>query len=431
MIFKLNIRKIIFITVTLIFFVATLPMLRYAVPVPGFGAMKEITVFFALIYLIFYIKNKKIVLFRNDSTITIMLLYIIYISIHIFITHASTTSALLMFKYHLLYALFAYSFYKIFKYHYLNGDIDLEIAIRKIFKAIVYVGILVITIGLYEKFIDPVFIKSLYRGATIHTYYAGDEFARVVSTIGNPIMLGYYLIIVSLISLFLLRNKMIHKIIVIYVILSSLILILFTLSRASYLIVCAIMIAYFFLTLNKNNFLIRSLFIFIMGVIAVYYIDFNNLLVIDNVMSRFEQLDSSEVGRDGRLVTWARSFDEFQTNIYVLFFGFGLGKLGWDDGTFVMENGYLAIIYEFGLIGFLLYCSVLLKFYLNIYKLKKSIYLYDRELALLLSLFLLFFLISMLVSDSHMGIPQVFYFWLFYIISELFYLRGKYFARTN
>lgn len=418
-------------TIILIFFVATLPMLRYAVPVPMFGGLKEITVFFALIYLIFYVKNKKIILFRNDSAITIMLLYILYISMHIFVTHSSKTSALLMFKYHLLYILFLYAFYKIFKYHYLNGDIDLENAITKIFRAIVYIGILVITIGLYEKFIDPELIKSLYRGATIHTFYAGDEFARVVSTIGNPIMLGYYLIIVSLTALFLFRIKIINKVTVMYVILSSLILILFTLSRASYLIVCAIAIAYFFLTLNKNNFLIRSLFILIIGIVTVYYIDFNNLLVIDNVMSRFEQLDSNEIGRDGRLFTWSRSFEEFQNNIYILFFGFGLGKLGWDDGAFVMENGYFAIIYEFGLMGFLLYCAVLLKFYLNIHRLKKSIYLYDRELALLLTLFLLFFLISMLVSDSHMGIPQVFYFWLFYIVSELFYLRRKCFARTN
>lgn len=426
MLIRLNTNKLYYITAVLMFLIATLPILRYAIPIPGLGLTKEICVILMTFYLYLYMIKDKTDITKNTYAITLMLVYTVYISTHVFINQASKFYALVIFKYHFLYILFFYAFYKILENSAKNRIESNRKLFISIIKVSVLIGSMVILIGLYEKFINPALIKSLYGGATIHTGFMGQNFTRIVSTIGNPIILGYYIIIVSLLCIFLARIKVLNHLVSTVFILSGMLVILFTLSRAAYLIVAALTALYMLLTFTKTNFIIR--FVVLGGTVLYIFTkyDLSDLEFFNHVLERFEQIDTATVARDGRLVTWTRSLKELSDNLYVLPFGFGLGRLGWDHGTFVMENSYLAIIYEFGLMGFGLYMLILFKFFYNSVTLFRSADKFEKELGLLLVLFISFFMMSMLVSDSHMGLPQVFYFWFLYVISELFYMEKKY-----
>ena len=152
-------------------------------------------------------------------------------------------------------------------------------------------------------------------------------------------------------------------------------------------------------------------------------ISFNiiNFSMINIFEERLSDMSFSYMTTDLRIVNWYGIISNFFKESEFLFFGRGLGTLGWTAEGVLSENMYLGIFLELGLFGIILFLFILLMFLKNILVILKI----DKNIGYLFLNFLIIFMVLGIFMDIHINLPTSFYFWFMILISELIVRKYK------
>ncbi len=234
---------------------------------------------------------------------------------------------------------------------------------------------------IYNCLIISIFFVSLYG---VYQYATGVQMpagwvdsaesgikTRAFSIIGSPNILGSIIALVSplTLSLIILEKKVFVKLIYIGMYLTMVLCLLVTYSRGAWFVFMGGIFVY--ILLKDARFIIPA----ILGVVLI-------LVFVPSVGDRLSYMFSREYIqsslRGGRLVRWGTGIEAIKTSP---FFGVGLGHIGGAvatnnevSGHFYMDNYYLKIASEIGLVGILFLFNLMYKTlkwcYLGILKVK-------------------------------------------------------------
>jgi O-antigen ligase len=398
------------------------------------GFSKEILVlFFTFIVFSFWTLSNK---FSKISIYEFFFFsYFIYGLLHIFITSANLMNAINNFRLFYIYVLLL--IFMLILSRLKKVVLDAKV----VMKMILLCSFLVSLIGLYEKFINPDIInlyKLSYDSVLKNLGIPGFERVRIASTLGNPINLGVFLDLGILSSIYFIEtsNKKTVKLLCSLFIPLFIFVILLTLSRtafgSSFLILAFYSIYKIYTTKSsfKKTIFLLLIASFIISFMIIIYNAKEGALILLRI---FQLVDTFYIGQDPRLEKWNTIMDQLSENIFYLLFGMGLGNSGTSglSGNYIIiENAYLSILYELGLIGLFLFITIIFIFLTNaliIYK--KIIDPNIKSFALVSLLYLFAYLFAGLFMDIHVNNPFSFYFWLF--LALILSYKKIYIYRSN
>ena len=338
---------------------------------------------------------------RDNRFNLIMSVYIIYMLMQIFRT-PSLIVGVLGFR-EVVEFMFAFFLAQFF--------LRTESRVKKAIQFIFISGFVVALIGIIQKSTGV-----NYDHNAIHLN--GIKIYRLSSTLGNPNTLGFFMVITILISIILLFNK--SKIgIKRFFILFSIVLIASCLflsySRTAFI---GLAVGILVISLMKSN---------IRPTISLVIIITLTLFFMPSELG--SRLTGIAHGLDpGRLDMWASTWEQFKQHPVI---GVGYGKVGGLDKTgaggglrrilsestdqmVVIDNSYLLLLTETGIIGFSIFCSLLIfifkRGWLSMKKLKSQ---YLRRLSICLFSILVALSIAAITANIFgMLFPINFYFWL-------------------
>lgn len=389
----------------IIFLLPILPLLN--VLVSKIGIIKEITILCYLIIFAYYYNFYKLIEIKN-TTLSIVILYYVYILMHVFISTVSIETSLLGLKYHIVPFLLAIITIVL---NYNNPFKSLYIFLLLILCSNIFVDIVAII-----EYFNPEIIVELYGGYIKDTNYKEIQNARLVSTLVNPINLGVFLIIatLSLYTLLYFVKSYFMKSMIMTILLINIIIIILTLSRSAYIGIFVLLVGYIFS--SKKRFYFSAILFAIL--INLNIIPFS---IIEILKERLSDMSFSYMTTDLRIVNWYTIILNFFKEPEFILFGRGLGSLGWTDEGVLSENMYLGVFLELGLLGLLGFLFILLIFLKNILVILKI----DKSIGYFFLNFFIIFVILGIFMDIHINLPTSFYFWFIFLISELIARRYK------
>lgn len=270
--------------------------------------------------------------------------------------------------------------------------------------------ILVLTVGIIEYF-NPQILEILYNknlDDIPHLVFRGTN--RLLSLVGNPINLSAFILITLPFSIFLCDRKRIVLLDII-LLLSSVFVIIFTLSRSAFLILLLLLPYYFLKGVKLFKILIFISLIFVIYNQVFKNLNYDEMLILFN---RFGNLaTANEYTENPRVANWTEAFMYFDNPIN-FFWGLGIGmsnpsgEMQVNHGTFIIENSFISTFIEYGLIGFLTYTLIMIR---AIY-LSASYYFHCKCDAILV--FMIVFVLFSLGNDFHRNLPFSFIFWILY-----------------
>lgn len=294
--------------------------------------------------------------------------------------------------------------------------------LRKILKILYYTGVLVAIIGLIEM-INPSLIYSLYgSGLTSHLsiYSAGVLQTRLISTMGNPINLGLQMNLSILAALYIQhepsgngqkKNRNLGKYINWISIVIFVIVEIFTYSRTAYIITVFLFLSFYFmrifvLKIGMNKKIVSMFVVLVIGLLAMLILSSNEAFV-----ARFATVTLESFTKNVRFERAYTSFFEGGINVFKIVLGYGVGNVLRDGGQYVFELGYASLLYETGIIGYIVFFSA---FSLAITKGLKMIKNKDGRngIAIPFMSFLVGFMVAMITEDVYFQLPFSLYFWL-------------------
>jgi O-antigen ligase len=351
-----------------------------------------------------------------------LLLFLLYGFSHMVITTASFSNAVNNFR--LLFLNVVLCIFIIFLY--LNKKVFLNN--RLIFNLIIYSAICVALFGLYEKFINPDIIdlyKLSYSSVVKNLGIPGFERVRIASTLGNPINLGLFLVVGFTSTVYIMNTstKKISSGMCFMCLLLFGFVSIFTLSRTvygSFLITIIVYVVFKIFTTHK---LLKKLLL-LSAVTLILFILYIIIAMDDSlILLRLYQLvDTDVLSVDPRLEKWNMVMQDLSDNLMYLLWGFGLGNSGTSglSGDFIIiENSFVSILYELGIVGLLLFGFIIVRYLSNTIHLFKSKDTERQLLGLVFLSYLAIFLFASLFIDAYVNSPFNFYFWLFFALSEI------------
>lgn len=270
--------------------------------------------------------------------------------------------------------------------------------IRVIRKIISFVYLLSLVVGSIE-FFDPVVIETLYgiKKEDLPNTKLAVGF-RLISIFSNPINYSIFLCIGYLCFYFeFIRFK---KILILLGLLTA-INIALTFSRAGLLIFCSILIFINLVNL-KRVFWVGLILIPVFGLLSVFSLDENDAL--KGIAERNSSLvDVTTFTENDRVRNWEEAFAKNSAKELIV--GNGLGSSNSDRSTAgtLIENSFLSIFFDLGIIGFFSFLVFL------VYLLSNCLISKNKSFYLLF--FFVFFAFGV-GNDIHKNFPFVFYFWL-------------------
>ena len=163
------------------------------------------------------------------------------------------------------------------------------------------------------------------------------------------------------------EKRKLVKIIYILLIMSSLWVILSSGSRGALLSVAVAMIVTLFVN-NKMG--VRGAFFSLLLAVLLYFIIFHYLVLFipESTLSRISIEAIKTDAGSGRSEIWRGAMSSFiDESVLKILFGYGYGGISADNGynslTSTMHNQFLQVLVSYGLVGFTIYLSVLLKAY--------------------------------------------------------------------
>ncbi|WP_157756411.1 O-antigen ligase family protein [Pseudoalteromonas neustonica] len=293
----------------------------------------------------------------------------------------------------------------------------------KLISVLFYVSCPVILIATIE-FFDSKIIELLYgesKSLLNNTELALGE--RLISTLVNPINLGIFLTLGFVSAYFMLKEKRINFAIFFIYFLFVLFVVFFTFSRIAFL---AILLVSFYFLFSGGSY-IKKILLCIAFFIVVYAITFyfDNLLFLNNfnlelMQERFFNISNSNTYvENSRVQNWKVALQNIDT-ILLSLWGLGVGFINptVEVGGIVVENMFISILIEFGIIGLLFYILYFIFLVIASFRLKGN----ERYFAVG---FLIVYAVCGMGNDLNRNFPFVFYFWIFSAAIVLTYKKEK------
>lgn len=415
---KINSYILILIFVLFPFWSIIVAQINYFLKVPLniLTSIKYLFVVFSIFLFLINIFVKKNIQIREESIL--LGIFVIYVFFHL-VGSSSLFLKLDGFKFE-----FVFPFLALLIFNANNYNINyLDILIKIIF----YQGIVTLLVAFLE-FMDQELLELLYRKSLKDIpHIRWFSVQRLMSTTGNPINLGATLSIWITSFLYMIyRNKVILlKLLYPVVLLFTFFIVSLTLSRTSLIVFIFTVFLSIFLAIDGyvNKVFFISLVVFILGfLVSVFLKDIN----IDLVLTRFENLfDTNEYTSNARVINWNYAISNM--NIMEYFWGKGIGTSNpkaeyvQNYNAFMIENGFVSTFINYGILGVLLYLFLIIKFYVLSFKIKEN----NKALGLFLIIFLTVFCLFNTSNDYNRNLPYMLYFWIFYVLSELEFLKIK------
>jgi O-antigen ligase len=284
-----------------------------------------------------------------------------------------------------------------------------ESRVKKCIQIIFTTGIIVALIGILQLITDLHYNPKIMR-------LFGVEIHRLSSTIGNPNTLGFFLTMNILIAINYLfgKTKRYRRTFLLFTIVIMSICLFFTYSRMAFIALFVGIIVMAAIR-GKTKMLYFSVIAFIPAII------FMPSLVVYRYRGIFYGLDA------GRSFMWQAAWDGFLQNPI---FGVGYGKIGGVyaigkgtplaefmarsiDHMPVVDSSYFFILNETGIIGFGLFCLLLIFIFKKGWSLMKELEsLYLRQLSVcLFSILIALSTAAVTANIFGMVFPMNFYFW--------------------
>lgn len=224
-----------------------------------------------------------------------------------------------------------------------------------------YFGIIVILIMGFIAMIPTLFTIISNPNSLLELVNPSGSFARNSGTFPNPNMLGSYLFVLILCSTFMVEKveRKAHRIILIGLIAFFLILLILTFSRRSWFI--TIVMTFSYLLIRKGSKIIPLVLLSLMSIVISKIIDVKSI-----ILRLFTIFDSSYESNSIRNELLSSILGNLQRDSYQFISGLGPGKIGIITQFIGKENfsqidSYpLLILGEYGLIGIILYYSLIL-----------------------------------------------------------------------
>ncbi|MDB2084885.1 MAG: O-antigen ligase family protein [Clostridium paraputrificum] len=410
-----KVDKIVICILQIIFFITPFSMvISLQLPVLQIGDVSFINVlkdiFLILICLLIIYKLIKKRKLSIDNFSMLIISFVIYGVMHIFISNVTPIRSINKFRTVFLYPI-VFTFICLYvinfkKYKILHEYIE---GIKKIF----FIQIMILICGsLLEMIMGEKFLRIIYKGyyERLHINLLGQEGLRLVSFVGNPINLS--LILCVGLAYFLFVYSGITRYFLIPLIIA---VILLSFSRTSYLIAGIIILIYIIYSMNKIKNIIKMI-ISILGILIFGSLIFNSSYLTEKssfVSKRVETINIKTLSENIRVDNWNRYLNEtFKDNILYMSWGGGLGTSNSDssqktDSVYIVENSYISILGEMGIIGLVFYLTIIIITLKKIIKLSK----YNIEYRVFLSIYL-GLCIGSGFNDLYVNNPFSQYFWI-------------------
>lgn len=191
----------------------------------------------ALVALLFFIRRKSMPVNLVDLFVLGYVVLLLFSAIKSPLTLANTLQSL---RYRIVFLLCINLF---FKYLRMNG-VQLSQVVDTVLRILFFTGVLVSLLAFLEV-VEPELVYQLYEGnLTTHlkVVIQNQRYTRVLSTLANPINLGFYLVLSSVGGLYLLsiEKGIVRKALSAAALLLMLAALLFTYSRGAYVTVLAL-----------------------------------------------------------------------------------------------------------------------------------------------------------------------------------------------
>ncbi len=258
----------------------------------------------------------------------------------------------------------------------------------------------------------------------------GFSNVRSASTLGNPINLGVFLLFALVNAAYLAasRGGRNRRLAILAVCLACLGGIVLTLSRTAYLILGILALVQLLASLQSRKLSVTT--ITLIGLVAAAVVaglpwlweTFGESL--GHAQQRLSMLaELGSFSEDPRVENWRRFLAAWSDNWVSMIWGAGLGlsNSAGKDGTFIVENSFVSILGELGLVGLILYLLILASM------LRNWLVLTDlgrqspeiRKEARYFGNFLVLFLVCSLSIDAYRNSPFSAYFWILFAYGEL------------
>jgi len=260
-----------------------------------------------------------------------------------------------------------------------------DITLNLLIKLFTYVSILVIAIGFLESFfisnhdltnLNYYYFIGMAKGLDIHTYgrpvpdnlytmIDGLRIRRMVSIIGEPLYLSYFIIIPSI--YFFVKHLLYRR--NLFMLIFFFLAILFTISK--YIIGVFFISTCLILIISKRD----------RGIISFVILLFSPLilLILNNFVQFLHNNDRSFKGHMNSFVHFVKYIEEnnglFLPNAHSVLNNFTLLKYG--DSNFVVESGLLILLSNIGVFGFV--CFLILLFFFYRKKIKELSFISDNR----------------------------------------------------
>lgn len=308
-----------------------------------------------------------------------------------------------------------------------------NINIDWIFKILSKVSILLSILSFYEFFSNKLL---LFTNNLLGVVLIGDEFvvrSRVFSE--SFLVWGLLLDFLAIINIYIYIKER-KKIYIISAIL-NIVAELTTSSRGPLMALALAIICYYFLYKFSKKFdkkdLLKTIVLVIFVLSFLIFIIFNenfvtNNTLIDYVLNRIRSIFNwdSSYSNLTRMSLWKNSFNLIKDNIW---HGIGIASatsklMNASTETIITESGVLKIILETGIVGFLLYYSIIIGILIRGIKSLNKVGIIDKN-KLILSITII---ITILIEDIILQCTEsiTISFWLWFFLGNIFFITSNF-----
>lgn len=274
--------------------------------------------------------------------------------------------------------------------------------------------IAVLAVGVFEFFDQEILVTLYGKSLEEMSHVSWMSSIRLISLLGNPINLGAFIVIcISFLIHSLLKRKFIQQTVILTLTFISLFVVLFTLSRLALICLFVVLLLIIVFSALKRNYF-PIVFMILPITWAIFHFDISNI-DFGILADRFgNMLNDNEYSGNLRIYHWLIALNQID-NPFLYFWGLGLGKSNPAEemvsahGALLIENSFLTVFIETGLIGLILYLWCIVR------ALKSSwTYFTISDNPAFLIFYLVFILFSF-GNDFNRNMPFSFYFWFFTI----------------
>ncbi len=351
----------------------------------------------------------------NSNLICVILYTIIVIFSILFNDTLSAEFKLNAFRYRCEYAITLVLLINSFQY---SKEEIKDIALQ-ILKILYVIGIIVAIIGCVEL-VNPRLVYSIYGNSlTTHlSVWTGDSLSassRLISTLGNPINLGLQMVLAigACLCLWHKSGKSNWHLKAIYpmTLVLFIVITIYTYSRTAYIMVGAVILAFYAsqILFSKINLKKKVSLVLLIALCATIL-----LILVNNYDSFAYRLNSISIKtflENTRVARATTAFTADWKNLWVYLFGAGVGNRLGSSGQYVFEFGYASLLYETGIIGFIIFlCIIISSISSSLYVMKYE--LTDRYINSTYLSFIAAFCCGMFAEDLYFQSPFNLYFWI-------------------